>query len=85
MDYRNADGSIAEMCGNGVRVFARYLARPWPGERAGLQRRDAGRDPRVRLEPDGRVTVDLGPVTVLGPGRAVVGGAVLEGLRVVGG
>ncbi len=26
MDYRNADGSVAEMCGNGVRVFARYLA-----------------------------------------------------------
>jgi diaminopimelate epimerase len=26
MDYRNADGSLAEMCGNGVRVFAQYLA-----------------------------------------------------------
>jgi len=26
MDYRNADGSIAEMCGNGARVFAKYLA-----------------------------------------------------------
>ncbi len=25
MDYRNADGSIASMCGNGVRVFARFL------------------------------------------------------------
>ncbi|MFE2586431.1 diaminopimelate epimerase [Streptomyces sp. NPDC059378] len=25
MDYRNGDGSIVEMCGNGVRVFARYL------------------------------------------------------------
>ena len=25
MDYRNADGSIAEMCGNGIRVYARYL------------------------------------------------------------
>lgn len=25
MDYRNADGSEAEMCGNGIRVFARYL------------------------------------------------------------
>jgi len=25
MDYYNADGSAAEMCGNGVRVFARYL------------------------------------------------------------
>ena len=25
MDYRNADGSTAQMCGNGVRVFAHYL------------------------------------------------------------
>ena len=25
MDYRNADGSLAEMCGNGIRVFARHL------------------------------------------------------------
>lgn len=25
MDYRNRDGSKAEMCGNGIRVFARYL------------------------------------------------------------
>ncbi|GAA1805689.1 diaminopimelate epimerase [Nesterenkonia flava] len=25
MDYRNSDGSIAEMCGNGVRAFAHYL------------------------------------------------------------
>ena len=25
MDYYNADGSIAEMCGNGTRVFASYL------------------------------------------------------------
>src|SRR3546814_11244441 len=25
MDYRNADGSKAEMCGNGTRVFAKYL------------------------------------------------------------
>lgn len=25
MDYRNADGSLAEMCGNGIRVFAKFL------------------------------------------------------------
>jgi diaminopimelate epimerase len=25
MDYRNADGGIAEMCGNGIRVFALHL------------------------------------------------------------
>lgn len=27
MDYRNADGSLSEMCGNGVRVFVHYLIR----------------------------------------------------------
>jgi diaminopimelate epimerase len=36
MDYRNADGSKAEMCGNGVRVFAKYLLD------AGLATLDAG-------------------------------------------
>jgi diaminopimelate epimerase len=35
MDYRNADGSIAEMCGNGIRVFAKYL------EQTGLASFDA--------------------------------------------
>ncbi len=27
MDYRNADGTAAELCGNGTRVFAEYLRR----------------------------------------------------------
>ena len=39
MDYRNADGSLAEMCGNGVRVYARYLVE------SGLAHRSAGADP----------------------------------------
>ncbi len=66
MDYRNADGSIAEMCGNGVRVFARYLEHAGsvkPGElpvatRAGVR--------GVRLAAPaadgtpGDVTVDMG-------------------------
>ena len=34
MDYRNADGSTAQMCGNGVRVFAHYL------RASGLEPRD---------------------------------------------
>ncbi|MFY1621472.1 diaminopimelate epimerase, partial [Micromonospora sp. WMMD736] len=34
MDYRNADGSIAQMCGNGVRVFAHFL------RSSGLEDRD---------------------------------------------
>jgi diaminopimelate epimerase len=49
MDYRNADGSIAEMCGNGIRVFARYLldnglATLQPGETLSIGTRSGVRD-----------------------------------------
>jgi diaminopimelate epimerase len=85
MDYRNHDGSTAEMCGNGIRVFARYLAQRGlatgpaftVATRSGLR--------RVRLEEDGTVTAEMGAVTLLGPGRAVVGGPdglACEGIRV---
>lgn len=52
MDYRNADGSIAEMCGNGVRVFALYLDRLglWPAEGDLVVGTRAGAM-RVRREP----------------------------------
>ena len=82
MDYRNADGSIAEMCGNGVRVFARYLLEHGlaHGPEFAIETRAGAR--HVRLEPDGRITVDMGPVSVLGPGRASVGGTDCEGMRV---
>ena len=60
MDYRNADGSVAEMCGNGTRVFAAYL------RREGLETADtfsiatrAGVK-HVRLDGD-EFAVDLGP------------------------
>ncbi len=62
MDYRNADGSLAQMCGNGARVFAHYLAeRGWvqPGG-AGLPLATRGGVRRVRWEPDDQLTVDLG-------------------------
>lgn len=82
MDYRNSDGSLAEMCGNGLRVFARYLAeRGLAGGPAFTVATRAGFR-QVRLEDDGNVTVDLGGVAVLGPGRTVVGGRVCEGVRI---
>jgi len=75
MDYRNADGSVAEMCGNGIRVFARYLVDSYlepPGEfriatRAGVK--------RVRLGMTGDVTVDMGDYQLpdLGDVRVRVG------------
>ncbi len=61
MDYRNADGSIAEMCGNGVRVFARYLVDAGlidPAEP--LQVATRGGVVAVEFEADGRVSVDMG-------------------------
>jgi diaminopimelate epimerase len=86
MDYRNADGSIAQMCGNGVRVFAHYL------RAAGLETRDdfvvgslAGPRPVTLHHVDGfraDVTVEMGKVAVLGPGAAVVGGRRVTGLGV---
>lgn len=75
MDYRNSDGSIAEMCGNGVRVFARHLVRAGlapAGElavatRAGIR--------RVRLAADGGgVTVGMGRAALpAGDVRVTVG------------
>ena len=64
MDYRNADGTIAEMCGNGVRVFARYLLDAGPGGRAGAGDRHQGGPRPVRAEPDGQLTVDMGGAQV---------------------
>jgi diaminopimelate epimerase len=86
MDYRNADGSIAQMCGNGVRVFAHYL------HSSGLESRDefvvgslAGPRP-VTLHAAGPVfadvTVDMGKANTTGTGTAVVGGRTFGGIAV---
>src|SRR5580765_5468393 len=67
MDYRNADGSIAEMCGNGVRVYARYLAeRGWvSGREFPLGTRAGVRTVRVGgASAGGEISVDMGPATV---------------------
>ncbi|WP_433799133.1 diaminopimelate epimerase [Actinomycetospora sp. CA-084318] len=82
MDYRNADGSIAEMCGNGVRVFARYLVEAGLASgtefdvatRAGLR--------HVLVHGD-EVTVDMGPARVGVESTAVVGsGTTFPGIAV---
>jgi diaminopimelate epimerase len=64
MDYRNADGSIAEMCGNGVRVFMRYL------QRVSLVNQDAAVATRggvmsVRADIGGDISVEMGRPRIL--------------------
>ena len=65
MDYRNADGSLAEMCGNGIRVYARYLVDAGlavPG-RLRLATRGGVKDVDV-ASATADVVVDMGPATV---------------------
>ncbi|WP_318214721.1 diaminopimelate epimerase [Streptomyces sp. SCL15-6] len=60
MDYRNGDGSVAEMCGNGVRVFARYLQHAGHVSVGDLAVATRGGVKRVHLSKDGDVTVGMG-------------------------
>jgi diaminopimelate epimerase len=84
MDYRNADGSLAEMCGNGVRCVAKWAADRGVvagdlvrvGTRGGLKavevvaRHDDGTVAEVRV--DMGAPADTGPVQVDVPdGREV--------------
>src|SRR6185437_13924366 len=59
MDYRNADGTVAEMCGNGVRVFLRYLQMMGLAGRSALVATRGGVR-HVRLGDDGQITVGMG-------------------------
>jgi diaminopimelate epimerase len=82
MDYRNADGSVAEMCGNGIRVFLRYL------QRVSLVEQDAAVATRggivcVRPDAGGDVSVELGQPQILAD-RPVVTAAPLVGLPALG-
>jgi diaminopimelate epimerase len=82
MDYRNADGSLAEMCGNGIRVFGRYLIdHELVREPAFTVATRAGTR-SLRAEPGGDITVDMGPPLVLGTGRGVLAGRTFDGLAV---
>ena len=72
MDYRNSDGSVSEMCGNGIRVFARYLhereGEPFPMEiqtRDGVKTLDSAGD---------EFTADMGRPEVLGDTKVTVRG-----------
>jgi diaminopimelate epimerase len=74
MDYRNADGSIAEMCGNGVRVFMRYLQQAGlAGPRAAIATRGGIRQTWLAAEgvDDVPITVAMGQARLLDLAPAV--------------
>lgn len=89
MDYRNADGSIAEMCGNGVRVFAHVVASRTlvdieQGGTFGVGTRGGRKEVVVHSfdELDAVVSVHMGVPDVQGLSTAEVGGFKAAGLAV---
>jgi diaminopimelate epimerase len=68
MDYRNADGSLAEMCGNGVRVVGKYLGdRGHVGDAFDLETRAGVKHLELHAGDSGdidRVTVDMGAPSI---------------------
>ncbi len=56
----NADGGEVEQCGNGARCFARFVRDRGLTERDDLQVMTAAGLLRLRIQPDGRVAVDMG-------------------------
>ena len=86
MDHRNADGSTAEMCGNGVRLFLHVLVTEGLVERDtcadGLWVGTRGGPRRVGAAADGGYWVDMGPARPFGTGTAGLGGAAFPGRAV---
>jgi len=82
MDYRNADGSLAQMCGNGARVFARYLVDSgWaaPG-RLVFDTRGGVRTAQVPAQGD--VTIEMGPARLGVSSSARIGDVEFPGVAV---
>jgi diaminopimelate epimerase len=82
MDYRNADGSVAEMCGNGVRVFAKYLIEQGMAGGPELPVATRSGTRTVRVAADGQFSVDMGGAAVLGAGEVQAGAQILAGLAI---
>lgn len=65
MDYRNADGSIAQMCGNGARVFVEHLLDEGLVSPGRFQIATRGGARPVEVSLDGEISIDMGPAVFL--------------------
>ncbi len=80
MDYRNADGSIAEICGNGIRVFARYLVGAGLEEPGTFEVQTRAGACRVAVPTDGGdITVEMGSPKRLPDAKVSVSGTAWPG------
>ena len=82
MDYWNADGSLAEMCGNGVRVYARYLVDSGLAAPGRIRVRTRAGMVVAVVEPGADIAVDMGLPKVYGESTATVSGRPFRGAAV---
>jgi diaminopimelate epimerase len=68
MDYRNADGSLAEMCGNGARVFAKFLYDAGWVSPGPFRFETRGGTREAQMTAEGLIRIEMGPVAVGGAG-----------------
>ena len=80
MDYRNADGSLAEMCGNGIRVFARFLVDAGYEQPGRLQIDTRAGVKKVDVPAQGDITVGMGVPQRLPDAKVTIDGATHEGV-----
>lgn len=57
----NADGGEVEQCGNGARCFARFVRDRGLSDKRAINVETLGGVIALNIEPDNRVTVDMGP------------------------
>ena len=83
MDHRNADGSYAEMCGNGIRLVLHALVTEGLLDRstceAGVIVGTRGGPRQVGATPRGDYWADMGPARPFGAGEATLSGRTFSG------
>ena len=65
MDYRNHDGSLAEMCGNGIRLMAKYLIERGHQKSNIFSIETRSGSKYLSVLPNGEISVNLGKVEPL--------------------
>ena len=84
VDFRyriyNADGGEVEQCGNGARAFVKFVTDKGLTDKRAIRVETMAGVIEPRLEPDGRITVDMG-APILEPGRIPFNADGLQGRR----
>ncbi len=81
--FNGASGEEVEQCGNGARCFVRYVVDKGLSDKTAIRVETMNKQLELRLQPDGRVTVDMG-APVFEPAQVPFDGSGLQPRHVAG-